>query len=48
MPLNIVDSIMKVITRISKTVVMIKGLMSSLMNLSTTILMVIMMLSPLR
>ena len=48
MPLNIVDSIMKVITRISKTVVMIKGLMRSLMNTSTTILRIMMMLSLLR
>ena len=48
MPLNIVDRIMTVITRISEPVFMIKDLMSNLMNMSTTILMVIMMLSPLR
>ena len=45
MPLNIVDRIMTLITRISEPVFMIKDLMSNLMNMSTTILMVIMMLS---
>ena len=39
---------MTVIMRISEPVFMIKDLMSNLMNMSTTILMVIMMLSLLR
>ena len=37
---------MTVIMRISEPVFRIKGLMSNLMNMSTTVLMIIMMLSP--
>ena len=37
---------MKVIMRMSEPVFMIKDLMSNLMNMSTTVLMIIMMLSP--